>query len=109
MTGGGELLQFFQDRSIRATQLLRERVGNRVTLHQWQWAALAVGNELVRVDAEQVVHCREQILRADRPVGNVAGMFVRSADDVPALDSRAGDQRRVHARPVIATATLAGG
>src|SRR4051794_2438232 len=71
-------------------------------------AALAVGEELGRVDAHQVVDCRQDVLRADPAFDRVAGDPVGLADDPAAGDAAAGHDDGVAPRPVIAAASRDG-
>src|SRR4029453_207441 len=81
---------------------LRQRLPDHRPIHQRQWPALPIGDRIVRVDSQQMIHRRQEVLGTDRLVGYVAGMLIRRADDLAPRDSCPRDQRRISPRPVIA-------
>ena len=66
----------------------------------------AVGEPRARVDAQQMIHRRQQILGRDRTVFHFGRAAVGRADDAAAGDAAAGKNRRVRLRPMIASAPL---
>src|SRR5262245_54693747 len=65
-------------------------------------ASLAVGQQSMVVDAEQVVDRGQDVLGRDAALNRVARDPVRSADHPSTRDPAAGEDHRVAARPVVA-------
>src|SRR3954451_10124847 len=85
-------------------EALRQNVVDDLTFDQRQRSSLPIVKERVMVDAEQMVHRGQQVLGADGPVGYIARLLVRGANDLAASGPAAGNKRRVATRPVIAAA-----
>src|SRR5262249_18076751 len=72
----------------------------------WHRSSQAVRDGGMRIDAEQVVHGGQDVLRRDRGVGHVAADAVGLADDLAACEAAAGKDGRISLGPVAASATF---
>src|SRR6266702_3976172 len=81
---------------------LSEQRRDRFGLHEFARLVEVVEDDGVRIDPERVVHRRQNLDRVHRVFGRRRGGRVGFAVEGAPPDARAGDQRRVAIRPVIA-------
>ena len=81
----------------------RQRV-NRRTLRESQRPAVGRAELGGRVDPEEMVDRRGEVLGGDRIASGVGGDAVGGADHQPARNPRAGEHHRVARGPVVAAA-----
>src|SRR5207248_1442529 len=89
----------------------------------WGWLACELADDLpaiqhpdrlpedrdqlgVRIEAEEVVDRREEVLGAHRAIADGDPAVVRGADGLPAADAGAGQERLEDVRPMIAAGAL---
>src|SRR5258705_7196090 len=93
-------------RNARTKLRLRDNAGYRSAFRNEDGSVARRDNLGVRIDAEQVINCRGEVVGTDRVFRGKGTGLVRSAINETALHAAAGEQDGVALRPMVTTGLL---